>query len=145
MKKVLIPVISLLAAAVIIICFIMLDTKPPKLKNIEAVRVEYNPRLIKALSLTSPLEINDTEQIGKLVDCFNAESEYDTGCDCTSNDITVRFISKEQEYVYNIGITGDPRIQYSEVPDKDIFGIDINDIINILNKNRGSENLKYPY
>lgn len=120
------------------------NSQPPKLGDISSIRVEYNQRIAKQLSLVSPLEINNVEQINQLVDCFNAKSNYGIGCDCPSHDIIISFISEKKVYVYNIGITGDARIQYSEVPDKDIFGIDIDSIINILKQNEGSENLEYP-
>ena len=139
----LILIISLFLITVIT-GFKILYVQPPKLKNIETIRIEYNPKLMKTLSLTSPLEINNPEQIRQLVDCFNVKSEYGIGCDCPSNDILIHFIAKEKEYTYHIGITGDPRIQYVQVPDKDIFGIDIDNVIICL-KNQGSENLNYPY
>lgn len=147
-KKILLLIIFALVTTILIICIICfqkLNNQPPKLKDIKAIRVEYSSRLIEALSLISPLEITDTEQINKLVDCFSVKSKYGIGCDCPSKDIIIYFISEEREYIYNIGITGDPRIQYTNVSDKDIFGMDINDIISVLNNNQGSENLKYPY
>lgn len=129
---------------VIIIIIKKCNSQPPKLSDISSIRVEYNQRLIKKLSLNSPIEINDVEQINQLVECFNAKSNYGIGCNCPSHDIIISFISEKKVYVYNIGITGDARIQYSEVPDKDIFGINIDSIINILQNNEGSENLEYP-
>ena len=145
MKKMLILIASLLVTTIAIICFQRLNNQPPKLKDIVTIRIEYNSRLIESLSLISPLEITDTEQINELVNCFNVKSKYGIGCDCPSKDITIYFISEEREYIYNIGITGDTRIQYTEVSDKDIFGIDVNKIISILKENHGSENLTYPY
>lgn len=145
MKKVLILIVVLLIVVITVISFCKLSNQPPKLKDIETVRIEYSSGISEKLSLISPLEITDTEQIRKLVDCFNVKSRYGIGCDCPSKDIIIYFISEKKEYVYNIGITGDPRVKYTNIPDKDIFGIDINDIIDILNKNIGSENLEYPY
>ncbi len=140
--------LTLFVIIIIIIVIIMIikkyNSQPPKLGDISSIRVEYNQRIAKQLSLVSPLEINNVEQINQLVDCFNAKSNYGIGCDCPSHDIIISFISEKKVYVYNIGITGDARIQYSEVPDKDIFGIDIDSIINILKQNEGSENLEYP-
>lgn len=136
--------IAIVILLICIICIQELNNKPPKLKNIKSIRVEYRSTLIESLSLSSPLEINDIEQVNQLVDCFNVKSEYGIGCSCPSDDIIIHFISDKKEYVYNIGITGDPKICYTKVEDEDIFGVDIKDIINILNKNRGSENLKYP-
>lgn len=129
---------------IIMIIIIKYNSQPPKLSNISSIRIEYNQRLAKRLSLVSPLEINSVEQINQLVNCFNSKSKYGIGCDCPSHDIIISFISEKKVYVYNIGISGDARIQYSEIPDKDIFGIDIDSIINILKNNEGSENLKYP-
>lgn len=144
MKKAIITIF--LCMAVMVSVFLgFQEYKLPKLKNIKRIRVEYNQRLIDSLSLDSPLEINDPEEIDKLVDCFNVKSEYGMGCGCPSHDIIIHFISDECEYVYNIGITGDYRIQYSETSEEDILGIDIDSIIDILSKNKGSENLKYPY
>ncbi len=144
MKKAIITIF--LCIAVMVSVFLgFQEYKLPKLKNIKIIRVEYNQRLIDSLSLDSPLEINNPEQIDKLVDGFNVKSEYDIGCSCPSHDIIIHFISEEREYVYNIGITGDCRIQYSKNPEEDILGIDIDSIIDILSKNKGSENLKYPY
>lgn len=144
MKKKLI-IISLLVIAIAIVCFQKMNNKPPKLNNITSIRVEYNQSIANKLLLVSPLEIKDAEQIEKLTDCFNVKSYYEIGCDCPSHDIIIHFMTDKKEYIYNIGITGDARIQYSEVPDEDISGININDIISVLNKNEGSENLKYPY
>ena len=132
-------VIAIIAAIVI-----KHNSHPPKLHDITLVRVEYNQRIAKLLSLRPQIEIEDDEQIEKIVDCFNARSSYETGCDCPSHDIIIHFISDKKEYTYNIGITGDVRIQYSENPDKDIVGIDIDRIIEILKQVPGNENLKYP-
>lgn len=133
---------------IVIIIIVMIvrkhNSQPPKLNNITSIRVEYNQRIANQLSLVSPLEIKDVEQIEKMVDCFNVKSYYEIGCDCPSHDIIIHFMTEKKEYIYNIGITGDVRIQYSEVPDEDISGIDIDSIINILNNIEGSGNLKYP-
>lgn len=144
-KRISILVLILLVIMIVIICLRILTNRPPKLKDIKTVRVVYDSRLSEVFSFTSPLEINDTEQIQKLMDCFNVESSYGIGCDCPSDDIMIYFISEKREYIYTIGITGDQRIQYTKVPDQDIFGINIDDVIDILNDNTGSENLKYPY
>ena len=141
--------LSITCAIILIIIIIVViirehSSQPHKLNNITSVRVEYNQRIAKILSLDSQIEIKNVEQIDKLVECFNVKSSYERGCDCPSHDIIIYFISDKKDFVYNIGITGDVRIQYSEVPDKDIVGIDIDDIIEILKQNPGSENLKYP-
>lgn len=52
---------------VVIIIIKKCNPQPPKLSDISSIRVEYNQRLIKKLSLNSPIEINDAKQINQLV------------------------------------------------------------------------------
>jgi len=128
-----------IAVVFIVICLVLYNVlfpSPPKMHGITSIHVEYSDYIANDLSLESPMLITDPDDIAALVGYFNKATEYVLGCKCPANDIKMIFKSKHKEYQYSIGISGDPRIRHDDIKqdESDLLEVDIDDILDVLNK-----------